>query len=81
MSNYCKVWGIMRVVDGELCFLDRDGCFGPLSDHSEMHVSRNDAFTAAQSVRGLLCQITKELALGYALTSSTWEHNQAVATA
>lgn len=74
MSNV-RIYGVLRVVDGELCWLDTDGAFGPLCDDSFFAQRRNDAFDAAQKVRGLVCTIDPVLAKAYALSSYVWPHN------
>lgn len=75
MSNYRKLYGVLRIVDGELCFLSSDTSYEPLCDDTAIYQSRNDAYGVAQHYRGLVCEIAPELAQAYALSSPHWPHN------
>lgn len=74
-------WGVARIVEGDLCFLDDSGCFQELCVDTHAWFSRNEAYTAAREYRGLVCYVPHRLLLSYGLSLESFPSAEDRATA
>lgn len=74
-------WGVVRIIEGDICFLDDTGAYQELCQDTHPWFSRNEAYTAAREFKGLVCYIPHRLLLAYGLTLQSFplaEDNAAV---
>lgn len=72
-----RLFAVMRVVDSTICFLDADNSLGELSAHTVVFDSRDECYTEARKVSGLVCAIGYKLADAFGVSHPTWEAQRA----
>jgi hypothetical protein len=80
-SSPPRIFGVLRVVESEICFLDETGVFDELSDQTSLFISRDECYTAARKVSGLVVSIGWKVAILSGLRHPIWDEQRAAAEA